>query len=387
MQRMRSFIRFKGLNNSCSQTGTEQACGMVHGCSGVLRCWAGSGMLTALGCFEEELWGKGLVQVLLRIPWSSVSDLCWEDLSGEMELCRWSDVGKPNQHWLHLPCRVMGKGSSVSPGSVPSSRSWPLCPGCRSDCNCWLFPAFPNFSQLRALGTIYFTPACEDFMWAFPFHHFQLWFGGSFFFCLSVLFCAGQYSQLEMEAVKLWWGGSSPRLGPGRGWLCLFLPVLGWGRTLCLSPPVGQTGETGAEGWFGARPTAGAAPGLKSMDFSVSSAWSCHWAAGVLQWPRLSVVPSGEPSRDTNCPALVLDPSRCKSHLTFSFRSCDLFSELLASVRDRNTSQFRSFPNYCVWKRLGHSLVLLLGSEKKKFFACDSKKCKKFCFFWFLTLS
>lgn len=63
-------------------------------------------------------------------------------------------------------------------------------------------------------------------------------------------------------------------LGPGRDELCLFLPVLGWGR-ICLSPPVGQTGETGTE-WFGARATAGAAPGFV---LSLS--------------PQLSLLPSG----------------------------------------------------------------------------------------------
>lgn len=201
MQWMQSLICFKALNNSCSQTGTKQACRMVSGVwrRWVLGCWGNVGMLAALGCSEEELRGKGLVQMLLRIPWSSVSELV---LRGEMEL--WSDVGKPNL----LPCRVMGKvdvlwvlGVSQTP-----KRSWLFfeCSECRSGCNCWLFPADPNFPQLRALGRIYFTPACKDFTWAFPFHHFQLWFGGCYFFFFpSVLFCAGGNSQLDTEAVKL----------------------------------------------------------------------------------------------------------------------------------------------------------------------------------------
>lgn len=46
--------------------------------------------------------------------------------------------------------------------------------------------------------------------------------------------------------------------------------------------------------------------------------------------------------------------------------NCDLFSELLTFVSYRSIlPQLSSFPNYCVWKRLGHSLVLLLGSEKR----------------------
>lgn len=185
---------------------------MVHGylgetCSGMLReHWDADSSWLFWGGIMREGAGADVAQnSLIQCQWLACAERTW--------VVKWNFVidrmwGKPNQLWLHLPCRKGGKGCSGSPGSVSSSRSWPLCPGCRSGCNCWLFSAYPNFSQLRALGVIYFTPVCKDFTWAFPFHHFQLWFGVGFFclvlsFCLSILFCAGWNSQLDTEAVKL----------------------------------------------------------------------------------------------------------------------------------------------------------------------------------------
>lgn len=130
------------------------------------------------------------------------------------------------------------------------------------------------------------------------------------FFFLSILFCAGGNSQLDTEAVKLCWGGSS------RHW-DLAGTVLGWGRVSCPSPSVYPL-ETGTEGWFGGRPAAGAAPGF-------------HWSwitlsAGLELSPftpsdsSSPCFPLGVPSRHPDRPALpILNTRRCKSHLTFSF--------------------------------------------------------------------
>lgn len=118
----------------------------------------------------------------------------------------------------------------------------------------------------------------------------------------------------------------SSALGPDRDWLCLFLPLLGWGRISCLSPPVYLLGRLGKLGQrSGLEPDW--APGF--MDFCVSS-------AGTVPVTGLQVCtpsdhsslwfPLGVPSQDTNSPALlILNTRRCKSHLTFSFRNCDLF--------------------------------------------------------------
>lgn len=142
----------------------------------MLGCWQ------LLAVLRRNWEGRGWCRCCSEFPDPVAVNLLV--LRGEMEL--WSDVGKPS----HLPCRVMGKvdvlwvlGVSQTP-----KRLWLLCSECRSGCNCWLFPADPNFPQLRALGRIYFTPACKDFTWAFPFHHFQLWFGGWFFFFFFYFF-------------------------------------------------------------------------------------------------------------------------------------------------------------------------------------------------------
>lgn len=237
-----------------------------------------------------------------------------------MELCHGSDVGKPNPGGS-VVLWGGGKGSSVTPGAVSSS-SWLLCRGCRSGWKRWLFPAHPNFSQLKALATIHFAPVCKDFMSAFSSHRFQLWFGVCFILLLSILSCAGGNSQLDAEAVKfVGWEFSSATC---QGLALPFPLVLGWGRIWWLSPPVyllGRLGKLG-QGW----------------DSSwVPGSCSCPQLQLLSECPELPVLPSGCPPRDGNRPALlILNTRRCKSHLTFSFRNCDLFSELLASVRDRN---------------------------------------------------
>lgn len=124
----------------------------------------------------------------------------------------------------------------------------------------------------------------------------------------------------------------SSALGPGRDWLCLFLPVLSWGGS-CVPPH--QTGETGRGGMVWRQlgqflcftaVTAGTVPAHLSR---------CTPSDNSSPW-----FPLGSSSGDTktNCPALlILNTRRCKSHVTFSFRNCDLFSEWLTSFRDRNT--------------------------------------------------
>lgn len=256
-------------------------------CSGTLR--------KLLAVSRRNCEGRGWCRCCSEFPDPvSVTCLCWEDLNGEMELCHWLDAGKPNQLWLRLPCRVMGKGCSVSPGSVSSSRLWLLCSECRSGCNCWLFPAYPNFSQLRALGMIYFTPACKDFTWAFPFRHSWLWFGVGLFFPFYSFLCRGKFpvgcrgcSGVGVLGTGTWQGLAlpSPRARLGKG--LVSLPT---------SLPVGQTGETGTEGWFGARPTAGAAPGFHWSWIAVSAALELSLFTGLQvhsEWQQLSLVPSG----------------------------------------------------------------------------------------------
>lgn len=144
---------------------------------------------------------------------------------------------------------------------------------------------------------------------------------------------------MDAEAVVGW---EFLALGPGRDWLCL-LPVLCWGRVLCPSPPVyplGRLGKLGQRGGLEPDPLLGQLLGFIGAGSLCQQRWNCPCSPGSRCTPSDSSspwFPLGVPSQDTNCPALlILNTRRCKSHLTFSFRNCDLFSELLTSVRDRN---------------------------------------------------
>lgn len=106
-----------------------------------------------------------------------------------------------------------------------------------------------------------------------------------FFLFFYSFLCRGKFpvGYRGCETVVGWEFSSA--LGPGRDWLCLFLSC--WaGEDLVSVPsssPVGQTGETGTEGWFATRP---AAPGFVG-------AAPCHLAPGALQVTRALRVPSG----------------------------------------------------------------------------------------------
>lgn len=257
-------------------------------CSGTLRKrWDADSCWLLRGGIVREGAGADVAQnSLIQCQW-----LCWEDLNGEMELCHWSDVGKPNQLWLHLPWRVMGKGCSVSPGSVSSSRLGFLCSEFRSGCNCWLFPAYTNFSQLRALGMIYFTPECKDFMWAFPFHPFWLWFGVC---CIFFFFLFSVQGEIPNWIQRLWNCSGVRVLGTGT-WLCLLLPVLGWERVLCPSPPVyplGRLGELGQRDGLEPDPLLGQLLDFLGAGSLCQQCWNCPCSPGS-SWQQLSVLPSG----------------------------------------------------------------------------------------------
>lgn len=162
-------------------------------------------------------------------------------------------------------------------------------------------------------------------------------------------------------------------LGPGRDWLCLLLPVLGWGRVLCPSPPVytlGRLGKLGHRDGLESDPLLGQLLGFLGAGSLCQQRWSCPCAPGSRCTPSDSSspwFPLGVPSQDTSCPALlILNTRRCKSHLTSSFRNCDLFSELLTSVRDRNAFPSSALFQITVcWKRLGHSLCFCWGVKRR----------------------
>lgn len=225
------------------------------------------------------------------MKWDFVMDQMWENPTQSGSEVLWAG----------------GKGSSVPPGLFPAARG--SCAGDVGQAGSVGFSQHTQTSQLKALAMIHFTPVCKDFMSAFSSHRFQLWFGVCFILLLSILSCAGGNSQLDAEAVKLVGWEFSSALGSA------FSSRAGLGKDLVAVPtslPAGQTGETGT----------GLGQLLGSRELLLS------------QLQLLSECPP----RDGNPPALLIlnITRRCKSRLTFSFRNCHLFSELLASVRDRN---------------------------------------------------
>lgn len=298
MQRMQRWIRLKGskqfLQPNWNKTSLVGWC-LGETCSGTLRKRWGA---HSSWLFRGGIVREGLVQKLLRI--NSLIQCQWLASAERTWVVKWnfdqvwenpSSCGSifPAGRWERDALGVLGVFPAAGPGSCAVSVAQAVTVGFSQH--------IQNFSQLRALGMIYFTPACKDFTWAFPFHHFQPWFGVWFVFCFSFysFLCRGKFpiGYRGCETLLGWevllstgtWRGlalpSPPRAGLGKGIVSIPTSLF-----------VGQTGQTGTEGWFGARPTAGAAPGFPGS-------WICVWAVPELslspgsRWAQLSVVPSG----------------------------------------------------------------------------------------------
>lgn len=343
-------------------------------------------MPTAVGCCKEELWGKGLVQMLLRIPWSSVSDFAertwmvkwnfvidqmWENPTncGSIFLGGWWErsalwvVGVfPAAGWGSCAVNL---GQAVTVGfsqCIQTSLSlgrleWFISHLC-ARISCEHFPSTPSDCGLGFV-VFFFYFLCRG---KFPigYRGCETVVGWEFLalgpgFASSSPCWAGKGSCVPPHQFTRWadWGSWD------RGMV--------WSQTLCWG-----------SSWIS-----------WEMDRCVSSAGTVpvHQAPADSSSPCF---PLGVPSRDTNCPALlILNTRRCKSHLTFSFRNCDLFSELLTSIRDRNTLPSSAlFQITACGKDWGALLCFCWGVKRRNSLHVIVKlKVQKFCFFWFLTLS
>lgn len=124
MQWMQSWIRFKGSKQFLQPNWNKTSlCRVVHVCLGEAcsGTWRERWDADSFACLGEELREKGLVQMWLRIPWSSVSDLL---------------VLRGPEWWNGtLPWIAWGK---TQPALAPSSSVWGVGGGL---CGSWVFPA------------------------------------------------------------------------------------------------------------------------------------------------------------------------------------------------------------------------------------------------------